>query len=419
VIAILYRCLAVAPARVDVLMLLVVMLSRLRRYREVVEVCQRVLQVDPEFFPAAETIRNVLKDRNAQDDLAELQIAPPPRLSDEYDWLVASNVTDALAEVMSRFYTELGVDSHTAPLMRGLDRFRRKLSDSKPEKAQSPVQSTLVLFETAWMQHRAGQTNKALRAFETIFHDVTVRQRASHNPFLKEAVVRSDDAKCIRRAHATSNLDLVGTNGLGGRIFDEIVSALGFGLEQQCSRRKLPHFAGQLEHVPSLAARELQFDLADWIGFPSCAHLPFVQRHLYAASVPANRHADAVNPRLEDRLQPPLELLGQQWRKGGAMGFAEVGGTAFDLMLPFPPPEGAIRSNGFDGLKKFVAIVPHAQRNAVPRQLLLRGIEVNRHQIFFLWWLSARTTHGFKFPKFARSHRELQLDLIAHLCCFV
>jgi tetratricopeptide (TPR) repeat protein len=193
VIAILYRCLVVSPARIDVLTLLVDMLSQLRRYREVVQVCQRALDVDPDFFPAAETIRNVLKDRNAQADLAGLQIASPSRLSDEYNWLVADNVTDALADVMSRFYTELGVDPHSAPLMRGLDRFRRKLSDSKPEKAQSPMQSTLVLFEAAWMQHRAGNTNEAIRAFETIFHDVTARQRAPYNPSLKEAVVRSGE----------------------------------------------------------------------------------------------------------------------------------------------------------------------------------------------------------------------------------
>ncbi len=192
-IASLDRCLAVNPARVEVFTLLVEMLSRSHRYREVVQACQRALDADPEFFPAAEMIRNILKDPNAQHEVAELHVPPPPRLSDEYEWLVASNVTNAFIDIMSRFYSELGVDPHGVPLMQGLHRFQRKLSASEPEAAQSPARSTLVLFETAWKQYQAGQINKALRTFETIFNDVTARQRAPHNPFLKEAFVRSGE----------------------------------------------------------------------------------------------------------------------------------------------------------------------------------------------------------------------------------
>jgi tetratricopeptide (TPR) repeat protein len=193
VIASLDKCLAANPARVEVFTLLVDMLSQLHRYRQIVEACQRVLDVDPEFFPAAEMILNVLKDPNAQQEVAELRVATPPQASDEYEWLVASNVTDSLVEIMSRFYREVGTDPHHAPLLQGLDRFQRKLSASKPGAAQSQLRSTLVLFETAWKQYRSGQIKKALRAFQTIFNDTTARQRAAHNPYLKEAVVRSGE----------------------------------------------------------------------------------------------------------------------------------------------------------------------------------------------------------------------------------
>jgi hypothetical protein len=42
---------------------------------------------------------------------------------------------------------------------------------------------------------------------------------------------RPDGAKRIHRAHAASKPDFLGTNGLGRRVFDEIVSALGFAFE--------------------------------------------------------------------------------------------------------------------------------------------------------------------------------------------
>jgi tetratricopeptide (TPR) repeat protein len=192
-IAILEKCLAANPARGDVLTLLIQMLLRSRRYVEAVRACQRILEVDPEFFPAAETIRNLLKDPQAQLALSGLPISPPPSLSEEYDWLVASNVLDTLINVMSKFYSQLGVDLQYVPLLQGLENFRRKLSAEKPETNKSEPQSTLILFETAWKQYQAGQTKEALRAFESIFNDFAARQKTDHNHFLKEAVVRSGE----------------------------------------------------------------------------------------------------------------------------------------------------------------------------------------------------------------------------------
>jgi hypothetical protein len=67
-----------------------------------------------------------------------------------------------------------------------------------------------------------------------------------------------------------------------------------------------------------------------------------------------------VNARLENGLQLSLKLLRQQRCQRGPTGFAEIGKSALDLMLPFTPSEGAIRSTGFDGLEKFVAAAAYA-----------------------------------------------------------
>lgn len=193
VIEMLQNCLAVSPARGDVLLLLIEMLLHSYRYVEAVQACQRILDVDPEFFPAAETIRSLLKDPAARQALASINVPALPALSDEYDWLVASNVTETLLAVMRKFYTKLGVDPQIVPLVQGLERSRRKLAAAKPIAEQSPAQSTLVSFERAWMQYRAGQIRKALTTFESIINDSTARERAAHNPSLREAVVRSGE----------------------------------------------------------------------------------------------------------------------------------------------------------------------------------------------------------------------------------
>lgn len=193
IISVLNRCLAASPRRVDVLMTLVNMLRKQGRYREVIQVCQRVLEIDPEFFPAVDAIRSLLKDPDAQHALGELRISPSSKLADEYDWLVASNVTDALIEVISKFYAKVGVDPFSAPLVQGLDRFSKKLSARKRETDQPEPRSPLILFETAWQQHRSGRLAEAMESFRAVFYDSTARARAVHNPVLKEAVVRSGE----------------------------------------------------------------------------------------------------------------------------------------------------------------------------------------------------------------------------------
>ena len=189
-------------------------------------------------------------------------------------------------------------------------------------------------------------------------------------------------------------------------------------LSDNVAGASFPISCASLKMSPGLPRLSSSSSSADGSGSPSRANLPLVQRHLYMGSVLTNRHAGAMNARLENGLQLSLELLRQQWCKRRVPRLAKIGNVALDLMLPFAPPEGAIGSTGFDGLEKFVAMVPHAQRNAIPCELVLRRIKVNRHQIFFLRWLSAQSSRGFQLPKFARRHLEFQFDLIAHLCQF-
>jgi hypothetical protein len=54
-----------------------------------------------------------------------------------------------------------------------------------------------------------------------------------------------------------------------------------------------------------------------------------------------------------------------------------------------------------------VAVVPQAQRDVIPGQLVLRRIEVNRNQIFFLQWLSPQNARGSQFPEVSGGHLEL------------
>jgi tetratricopeptide (TPR) repeat protein len=193
VIGNLQKGLAASPVRSDLLTLLIEMLTRSHRYVEAVQACQRTLEADPEFFPAADTIRNLLKDPAAKQALANVDVPAPTSMSEEYDWLVASNVIETLLGIMSKFYGKLGIDPHIVPLVQGLERSRQKLAAARPPMEPASDQSTLVLFERAWQNYCSGQTGEAHAAFEKILSDGKARQRAAYNPFLKEALVRAGE----------------------------------------------------------------------------------------------------------------------------------------------------------------------------------------------------------------------------------
>jgi tetratricopeptide (TPR) repeat protein len=94
---------------------------------------------------------------------------------------------------MTTFYKKLGADPQDAPLIQGLDRFRRKLSLSQGNTQALPTGGILVSFEQAWSQYQAGKVDEALPRFEAIFRDRSARRKAAHNPHIKEAVIRSGE----------------------------------------------------------------------------------------------------------------------------------------------------------------------------------------------------------------------------------
>jgi hypothetical protein len=47
-------------------------------------------------------------------------------------------------------------------------------------------------------------------------------------------------------------------------------------------------------------------------------------------------------------------------------------------------------------------------------EFVLRRVEVNRNQIFFLRWLSPQNARASQFPEVSGSHLELQLGFFAH-----
>ena len=95
------------------------------------------------------------------------------------------------------------------------------------------------------------------------------------------------------------------------------------------------------------------------------------------------------------------------------MGFAEAGNIALNLSFQFASSEGTFGPFGFDGLEAFVAVVPDAQRDAIPVERVLGRVEINRDQIFFLRWLSVQSPSGFQLLEVLRSHDELQFGLNA------
>jgi hypothetical protein len=133
-------------------------------------------------------------------------------LADKYHKLLAGNAADLLLEVMQKFYTDLGVDAHSIPLVQGLDRFRQKysidVSAVHEEKAgadapqASSSSSNLIRFETAWRLYQRHPGVEALKLFESIFRDASARKEAARDPFVKEAVIRSGEI--LARHHDTA-----------------------------------------------------------------------------------------------------------------------------------------------------------------------------------------------------------------------
>jgi hypothetical protein len=123
----------------------------------------------------------------------ESMAAADPASADEYNKLISSNAADLLQDVLTKFYSELGVDPDTVPLLQGLNRFRSNLSEQWAKGPKLETSSLLVRFERAWRRYRQQPVEPELDTFEAIFRDSEARKTASRDPFVKEAVVRSGE----------------------------------------------------------------------------------------------------------------------------------------------------------------------------------------------------------------------------------
>jgi hypothetical protein len=143
--------------------------------------------------------------------------AARPEIIDDYNRLLAGNVADLLTDVMTKFYQDLGADPRSIALVQGLDRFRSKLSDRKPDALGDQTISILVRFEAAWKLYRSDRTRESIELFETIFRDPTARKKSASNRFVMEAVVRSGE---IFGRHLDINGDVDGASA----VYREVVA---------------------------------------------------------------------------------------------------------------------------------------------------------------------------------------------------
>jgi tetratricopeptide (TPR) repeat protein len=193
-----------------------------------------------------------------------------PLLADEYNRLLAGNAADLLAEVMKRFYSNLGADAHSVPLVQGLDRFRKQLSDKASDRPETGAASLLIQFERAWSEYRKGRTELALRWFETIFWDPGARKRAGRDPFVKEAVVRSGEILGRRQ-------DTLGNVEQAIAIYREIIAV---DLDGVVARRLTLLLArrGDLQQAAKLA---------ETVVFSRPNLFPFLPKNPYVATLKA------------------------------------------------------------------------------------------------------------------------------------
>jgi tetratricopeptide (TPR) repeat protein len=147
-------------------------------------------------LPAAvrRNIRRLLSARKAVVSRAFTNTQlPTPELVDEYHRLIAANVADVLLKIMNRFYTDLGVDGRTIPLVKALESFRRELPADNVAPPGEQTKPLLIQFERAFALAEAGRIPDALSLFEVVFRNPVARNFVSYDPYVKEAIVRSGE----------------------------------------------------------------------------------------------------------------------------------------------------------------------------------------------------------------------------------
>lgn len=155
------------------------------------ETAARIKRRMPE--PARRWIKRSLRLRNeilssifAKDQLTT------PRMRDEYHRVLAGNVSGVLLKIMIRFYSDLGVDAQSAPLVKALQAFRRSLPTDAGDGVPTPA-PVLIQFERAYALCEAGRASEAMSLFESVFRNQAARKALPYDPFVREAVVRSGE----------------------------------------------------------------------------------------------------------------------------------------------------------------------------------------------------------------------------------
>jgi tetratricopeptide (TPR) repeat protein len=142
--------------------------------------------------PIRGQIRRLLGVRNAIISRKFLKAQlPTPELVDEYQRLLAGNVTSVLLKIMDRFYADLGVDGHSAPLVKALESFRRTIAADDLTTSRGQAEPLLIKFERAFALLEADRVADAFPLFESVFQDSLARRFVRYNPYVKEAIVRS------------------------------------------------------------------------------------------------------------------------------------------------------------------------------------------------------------------------------------
>jgi hypothetical protein len=121
--------------------------------------------------------------------------------------------------------------------------------------------------------------------------------------------------------------------------------------------------------------------------------------------------------RLEHRLERARELAAHDGAERRAARGAQIRRVAVDPLFPLAAAEQAGRtvSVRLDGLHPLVADVSHPQRHPVSAQRVLGGIEIDRHQIFFLRApIAMQRAQALEPADRARRDFEFQLDFLAH-----
>ena len=194
IIAILKKCLVGSAARGDVLTCLVEMLTRSNRYPEVLQACQGILEIDPEFFPAVETIRSLQNNPAAKQALANVTVPATPSLSEEYDWLVASNVTEHVDRDHVKILWQRSVSiRRLRHWCKGLS--ARGVSWRRCGRKWSVCRTSRRSCSSNWRGRVTARVRQKkrwphLRKFSTTASRI---REARYNPFVKEAVVRAGE----------------------------------------------------------------------------------------------------------------------------------------------------------------------------------------------------------------------------------